>query len=172
MKRIISLLLIVSVFLSFVPGVFGSEFKQNNVVSYFNSLYGYESGPSDANLPVGWSLLFNASNRAKLVDSASIGNTTVMKLSTDAGLLYAFDEVVSTGKIHASFDMKVEDASNSKLSFYGYNARVNNNPKIISMQMQMIIHMINFGLPRMLLHALFHGYQLDPGYRDRERMCW
>ncbi len=141
MKKQVALLLTAGILASSVVPA-SAAFKQGKVVSYFDSMLGYESASGDQTLPEGWEVLYNAGHtdeiaRAKKVDSEFItgsdATSNVIKLNGfsanfGAAMRYTFDEVIKTGKVHAGFDMKVTGAS-QEVRFGGHYVQSGNyNP--------------------------------------------
>lgn len=131
-RKCISVLLASMIAASAVPSAFAasdSSFAQPCVVDYFNSFSGYTGKcPKgfDANEYAGLSWRKTNLKSATTED----GNTYLQFTGSgnESGMQMKFDETITSGKLHISFDMQITNTDNfSKLEFKGVDTGGNNN---------------------------------------------
>ena len=139
MKKCISMLLAVLMLLMMIPTAFAAdsvyEYTQPCVVDYFNSFNGYvKTSGTITGAPEGFEAFLSEPNRLKNLTSGTNedGSNTYLKFSYNnggAGIMMPFDETIRTGKLHISFDMKIENLQKT-VSFLlaGHNNYANDNP--------------------------------------------
>ena len=139
MKKCISMLMAVLMLLTMIPTAFAAdsvyEYTQPCVVDYFNSFNGYvKTSGTITGAPEGFEAFLSEPNRLKNLTSGTNedGSNTYLKFSYNnggAGIMMPFDETIRTGKLHISFDMKIENLQKT-VSFLlaGHNNYANDNP--------------------------------------------
>ena len=111
MKKCISMLLATLMLLTMIPTAFAdSSYSQPCVVDYFNSFNGFEKQAGTYDVPDGLKPFLYSNSWAKRLSSASDGVNDYLKFSNSStALMLPFDETIRTGKLHMSFDLKIED---------------------------------------------------------------
>ena len=139
MKKCISMLMAALMLLTMIPTAFAAdsvyEYTQPCVVDYFNSFNGYvKTSGTITGAPEGFEAFLSEPNRLKNLTSGTNedGSNTYLKFSYNnggAGIMMPFDETIRTGKLHISFDMKIENLQKT-VSFLlaGHNNYANDNP--------------------------------------------
>lgn len=132
-RKCISVLLASMIAASAVPSAFAasdSSFAQPCVVDYFNSFSGYTGlcpKGFDANEYAGYSW-----RKTNLKSATKDGNTYMQFTGTggESGMQMKFNETITSGKLHISFDMQIDTSNFSKLEFRGVDAGGNNNNNV------------------------------------------
>lgn len=131
MKKCISMLLATLMLLTMIPTAFAdSSYSQPCVVDYFNSFNGFEKQAGTYDVPDGLKPFLYSNSWAKRLSSASDGVNDYLKFSNSStALMLPFDETIRTGKLHMSFDLKIEDYTKLyRFYVYAHDNRENDNP--------------------------------------------
>ena len=136
MKKCISMLLALLMMLTIIPTAFAdSSYSQPCVVDYFNSFNGFEKQAGTFDVPDGIKPFLYSNSWAKRLSSASDGVNDYLKFSNSdstagsTALMMPFDETIRTGKLHISFDLKIEDYTKLyRFYVYAHDNRENDNP--------------------------------------------
>ena len=140
MKKCISMLLATLMLLTMIPTAFAAEsvyeYTQPCVVDYFNSFNGFvKTSGTTTGAPEGFEAFLRDQNRLKKLTSEtdSDGSNTYLKFSCDSsgssGIMIPFSETIRTGKLHISFDMKIENPTKAgRFLLAGHNNYANDNP--------------------------------------------
>ena len=136
MKKCISMLLALLMMLTIIPTAFAdSSYSQPCVVDYFNSFNGFEKQAGTFDVPDGIKPFLYSNSWAKRLSSESDGVNDYLKFSNSdstagsTALMMPFDETIRTGKLHISFDLKIEDYTKLyRFYVYAHDNRKNDNP--------------------------------------------
>lgn len=136
MKKCISMLLALLMMLTIIPTAFAdSSYSQPCVVDYFNSFNGFEKQAGTYDVPDGLKPFLYSNSWAKRLSSESDGVNDYLKFSdsdqngSSTALMLPFDETIRTGKLHMSFDLKIEDYTKLyRFYVYAHDNRENDNP--------------------------------------------
>lgn len=136
MKKCISMLLALLMMLTIIPTAFAdSSYSQPCVVDYFNSFNGFEKQAGTFDVPDGIKPFLYSNSWVKRLSSASDGVNDYLKFSNSdstagsTALMMPFDETIRTGKLHMSFDLKIEDYTKLyRFYVYAHDNRENDNP--------------------------------------------
>ena len=139
MKKCISMLLATLMLLTMIPTAFAAEsvyeYTQPCVVDYFNSFNGFEKQAGTFDVPDGLKPFLYYNSWAKRLSSESDGVNDYLKFSgsdqngSSTALMLPFDETIRTGKLHMSFDLKIEDYTKLyRFYVYAHDNRENDNP--------------------------------------------
>ena len=136
MKKCISMLLALLMMLTIIPTAFAdSSYSQPCVVDYFNSFNGFEKQAGTFDVPDGIKPFLYSNSWVKRLSSASDGVNDYLKFSNSdstagsTALMMPFDETIRTGKLHISFDLKIEDYTKLyRFYVYAHDNRENDNP--------------------------------------------
>ena len=132
MKKCISMLLALLMMLTIIPTAFAadSSYSQPCVVDYFNSFNGFEKQAGTFDVPDGIKPFLYSNSWAKRLSSESDGVNDYLKFSNSStALMMPFDETIRTGKLHMSFDLKIEDYTKLyRFYVYAHDNRENDNP--------------------------------------------
>lgn len=131
MKKCISMLLALLMMLTIIPTAFAdSSYSQPCVVDYFNSFNGFEKQAGTYVTPDGLEKFLQANWSVTNLTSQSDGVNDYLKFSNSStALMLPFDETIRTGKLHMSFDLKIEDYTKLyRFYVYAHDNRKNDNP--------------------------------------------
>lgn len=135
MKKCISMLLTLLMMLTIIPTAFAAEsvyeYTQPCVVDYFNSFNGFEKQAGTFDVPDGLEKFLQANWAVTNLTSQSDGVNDYLKFSGNdsTALMLPFDETIRTGKLHMSFDLKIEDYTKLyRFYVYAHDNRENDNP--------------------------------------------
>lgn len=132
MKKCISMLLTLLMMLTIIPTAFAdSSYSQPCVVDYFNSFNGFEKQAGTYDVPDGLEKFLQANWAVTNLTSQSDGVNDYLKFSGNGStaLMLPFDETIRTGKLHMSFDLKIEDYTKLyRFYVYAHDNRENDNP--------------------------------------------
>lgn len=134
MKKCISMLLALLMMLTIIPTAFAdSSYSQPCVVDYFNSFNGFEKQAGTYVTPDGLEKFLQANwsvaNLTSQSDTNGINDYLKFSGNSSTALMLPFDETIRTGKLHISFDLKIEDyAKLYRFYVYAHDNRKNDNP--------------------------------------------
>ena len=135
MKKCISMLMVALMLLTMIPTAFATdsvyEYTQPCVVDYFNSFNGFEKQIGTFDVPDGLKPFLYSNSWVKRLSSQSDGVNDYLKFSGNGStaLMLPFDETIRTGKLHMSFDLKIEDYTKLyRFYVYAHDNRENDNP--------------------------------------------
>ena len=132
MKKCISMLLATLMLLTMIPTAFAdSSYSQPCVVDYFNSFNGFEKQAGTYDVPDGLEKFLQTNWAVTNLTSQSDGVNDYLKFSGNGStaLMLPFDETIRTGKLHMSFDLKIEDYTKLyRFYVYAHDNRENDNP--------------------------------------------
>ena len=118
--------------LTIIPTAFAdSSYSQPCVVDYFNSFNGFEKQAGTYDVPDGLEKFLQANWAVTNLTSQSDGVNDYLKFSGNGStaLMPPFDETIRTGKLHMSFDLKIEDYTKLyRFYVYAHDNRENDNP--------------------------------------------
>ena len=117
--------------LTIIPTAFAdSSYSQPCVVDYFNSFNGFEKQAGTYDVPDGLEKFLQANWAVTNLTSQSDGVNDYLKFSNSStALMMPFDETIRTGKLHMSFDLKIEDYTKLyRFYVYAHDNRENDNP--------------------------------------------
>lgn len=118
--------------LTIIPTAFAdSSYSQPCVVDYFNSFNGFEKQAGTYDVPDGLEKFLQANWAVTNLTSQSDGVNDYLKFSGNGStaLMLPFDETIRTGKLHMSFDLKIEDYTKLyRFYVYAHDNRENDNP--------------------------------------------
>ena len=130
MKKLVSMILMAGMLLSSAVSVSAAEFRQEDQINYFQTMNGWEKVKEEGELPAG----VQSENThwkgpgADNVISGTSGGSNALAFDGVGQVLWQFDEVISTGRLHVSFDLKYNSEEPARLVLFAHNNRVNNNP--------------------------------------------
>lgn len=135
MKKCISMLMVALMLLTMIPTAFATdsvyEYTQPCVVDYFNSFNGFEKQAGTYDVPDGLEKFLQANWAVTNLTSQSDGVNDYLKFSGNGStaLMLPFDETIRTGKLHMSFDLKIEDYTKLyRFYVYAHHNAKNDNP--------------------------------------------
>ena len=131
MKKCISMLLALLMMLTIIPTAFAdSSYSQPCVVDYFNSFNGFEKQAGTYVTPDGLEKFLQTNWSVANLTSQSDGVNDYLKFSNGStALMMPFGETIRTGKLHISFDLKIEDYTKLyRFYVYAHDNRKNDNP--------------------------------------------
>lgn len=121
--------------LTMIPTAFATdsvyEYTQPCVVDYFNSFNGFEKQAGTYDVPDGLEKFLQANWAVTNLTSQSDGVNDYLKFSGNGStaLMLPFDETIRTGKLHMSFDLKIEDYTKLyRFYVYAHHNAKNDNP--------------------------------------------
>ncbi len=131
MKKCISMLMVALMLLTMIPTAFAdSSYSQPCVVDYFNSFNGFEKQAGTYDVPDGLEKFLQTNWAVTNLTSQSDGVNDYLKFSNSStALMMPFDETIRTGKLHMSFDLKIEDYTKLyRFYVYAHHNAKNDNP--------------------------------------------
>lgn len=134
MKKCISMLMVALMLLTMIPTAFATdsvyEYTQPCVVDYFNSFNGFEKQIGTFDVPDGLKPFLYSNSWVKRLSSQSDGVNDYLKFSNSStAFMLPFDETIRTGKLHMSFDLKIEDYTKlNRFYVYAHHNAKNDNP--------------------------------------------
>lgn len=107
MKKILSLLIIVSIIIGTIPAAFAATFVQPNVITYFQTMNDWTKVQNaTTTLPAGIVAYKDSDDYVKNMYSVADDGGVVAAIAGGGIYVVPFSEVISTGMLHISFDAK------------------------------------------------------------------
>lgn len=133
MKKLFSMILVISIMMSSVCIVSAATYGQPEVVNYFNAFQEYEKVYNVSGAPDGFAASGAEWKTNNIKATYEDGNTYITLggdgSNREAAILQQFEETILTGKLRVSFNLRVNaEAANDNFSIWGRSNIDNNNP--------------------------------------------